>query len=227
MNRIMATLALATAATFATFAVTPKDMMADDQDGQGELLPMYWEVDCYTNVTFDKDGVCRHEVVTNIYSRYRSPATGKTVRFDPAKIDRIWTAMHNQPDGLKALHGPKGKTVITNIVEDGVTNVYRLTWYADGYVHKVKAVNRNKLNNPADPFNPKKKAKSHTFRPYYYGKKRGELRRKRIAAMKGTNYVNAVFGPGGRLVSVLPRGVESEDDLVTVTPRVSEKEEAK
>ena len=226
MNRKMATLALATMATFAMFGITPQDIMTDKQDGQGELLPMYWEVDCYTNVTFDNDGVCRHEVVTNIYSRYRSSATGKTIRFDPAKIDRIWTAMHNRPDGLRALHGEKGKTVITNIVEDGVMNVYRLTFYADGYVHKVKAVNRNKLDNPADPFKPKKKAKSHTL-PSPYGKKRGELRCKRLAAMKGTNYVNAVFGPGGKLVSVLPRGVESEDDLVTVTPRVSEKEEAK
>ena len=189
-NTIFAILAFASA-----FAACGAAELVQYASPGGERVAMEMQIVCETNIIIGADDICRHEVKTNAYPIYRYP-DGREVRFDLEKIEKIWNGMHNQNDGRVAIHGAKGHTVITN--------GYKYIQYADGYVHQEKMKERRptpRRSSLLTPFSGKKPKRSH-FPPRLHWSQWRHREQAVIDTLSKTNYVNAVFSPGGKVTVI-------------------------
>lgn len=176
----------------AALCSSAEDGIVQNVTSEGNRVMMEMQIVCETNIVFDADNICRHEVTTNAYPIYRYP-DGREVRFDIEKLEKLWNGMHTVATGREALHGKKGHTVITN----GVKYIS----YKDGYVYQEAMKPRRDVPRKSRLLTPFSKATP--VRSHLSPRTRSTIGRQKeqrvIDTLYKTNYINAVFSPGGKV----------------------------
>lgn len=183
MKKILASAAIAAMAAFLKAADYPIDITESVE----------------TNVVFNAQGICQHQITTNITFSYTA-RNGQVLSFGLANFAKTWESAHNTEGFRRSLHGEKKGTIITN--------GWKYIQYADGYIHGEKMIPRKstpKKSSKYTPFNagkPRSLPLPRSVNPKFRGRI-AAIRARRRAAMSGEpKTVNATFGPGGRVVEV-------------------------
>jgi len=160
-----------------------------------------------TNVVFDAQGICHHQIETNIVFSYTA-RNNQVLSFNLANFAKVWEGVHTIEGVRRNIHGEKKGTVITN--------GWKYIQYADGYVHGEKMIPREskpKKSSKYTPFNagkPRSLPLPRSINPKFNGRI-AAIRARRRAAMSGEpKTVNATFGPGGRVIEAKDADAEAE-----------------